>query len=116
MRAPACRTPLRRCFLGGPPGLWYWYAPRGIARGAAAVMALLMPGARRGWNGRTAAVAVAYALTTTLFVIANTLTTSANAIFLQDVAPLWVILLSPWLLGERPTRQDLLSAPIYIGG
>jgi DME family drug/metabolite transporter len=102
--------------LAGGLGLTGWQTGGGRAIVAAAVMALLMPGARRGWNGRTAAVAVAYALTTTLFVIANTLTTSANAIFLQDVAPLWVILLSPWLLGERPTRQDLLSAPIYIGG
>lgn len=100
----------------GELGLTGWQTGGGRAVVAAAVMALLMPAARRGWNRRTTVVAVAYAATTVLFVLANTLTTSANAIFLQDVSPLWVILLSPWLLGERPTRQDLLAAPIYIGG
>ena len=56
---------------------------------------------------------MAYACTTVLFVLANKLTTSANAIFLQDTAPLWVLLLSPWLLGERPTRGELLSVPVF---
>jgi len=48
-----------------------------------------------------------------LFVVATKLTTAANAIFIQDTAPLWVLLLSPWLLGERPTRGELLAVPIY---
>ncbi len=61
-------------------------------------------------------VAVAYAFTVLLFVLANKLTTSANAIFLQDTAPLWVLLLSPVLLRERPTRGELLSAPLFLVG
>ncbi len=43
-------------------------------------------------------VAVAYAATLILFVLANRLTTAANAIFLQANAPLYVLLLGPWLL------------------
>jgi drug/metabolite transporter (DMT)-like permease len=58
-------------------------------------------------------VAVAYAFTVVLFVAATKLTTAANAIFIQDTAPLWVLLLSPWLLGERPTRGELLSVPVF---
>src|SRR4051812_7159058 len=53
-------------------------------------------------------VACSYAVTVVLFVVATKLTTAANAIFIQDTAPLWVLVLSPWLLDERPTRGELL--------
>src|ERR1035441_5304704 len=52
-------------------------------------------------------VAAAYAATLILFVLANRLTTSANAIFLQATAPLWVLLLGPFLLREPIRRADL---------
>jgi drug/metabolite transporter (DMT)-like permease len=57
---------------------------------------------------RVLLVAMSYAATLVLFVLANKLTTSANTIFLQSTAPLYVLLLSPWLLGERAHRRDLL--------
>ena len=57
---------------------------------AALVLWLLIPGARRGWTWRTALIGVAYAATLILFVLANKLTTSANAIFLQYTAPAYV--------------------------
>ena len=52
-------------------------------------------------------VATAYAATLILFVLANRLTTSANAIFLQSTAPLYVLLLGPLLLHEPIRRADL---------
>jgi drug/metabolite transporter (DMT)-like permease len=52
-------------------------------------------------------VSVAYAATLILFVLANRLTTSANAIFLQAAAPLYVLLLGPFLLREPIRRADL---------
>jgi drug/metabolite transporter (DMT)-like permease len=58
----------------------------------------------------------AYAATVILFALANKLTTAANAIFIQDTAPAWVLLLSPWLLGERPARGELLAVPVFGGG
>lgn len=58
-------------------------------------------------------VSVAYAFTVVLFVLATKLTTAANAIFIQDTAPLWVLLLSPWLVRETPTRGELLAVPVY---
>ena len=42
-----------------------------------------------------------------LYVLANKLTTAANAIFLQSTAPFYILLLSPLLLGERSRRQDV---------
>ena len=50
--------------------------------------------------------AVAYVACTVSFVVANRLTTAANAILLQYTAPVWVALLGTWFLGERTTRAD----------
>lgn len=79
------------------------------ARAAIALLAMvtLIPGARRGWSWRTAVVGCGYAATTLLYVLANKLTTAANAIFLQATNPLFILALAPWLLGERVSRRDL---------
>ncbi|MGE5177142.1 MAG: DMT family transporter [Hyphomicrobiales bacterium] len=83
---------------------------------AALVVWLFMPGARRAWNGRIALVAAPYAATVLLFVLANKLTTSANTIFLQSTAPLYILLLGPWLLRERTRAMDLaVMALIGLG-
>lgn len=83
---------------------------------AALAILILLPASRRSWNRRTWIVAVAYAATMVLFVLANKLTTAANAIFLQGTAPLYVLLLSPWLLGERVRlRQLVFMATLAIG-
>lgn len=74
---------------------------------AAIALLVLVPTARRGWSSRTFLVSVVYAATMVLFVAANKLTTSANAIFLQSAAPLYILIASPWLLRERVGRADL---------
>ena len=50
----------------------------------------------------------AYAATLILFVLANKLTTSANTIFLQSTAPLYLLLLGPLVLREPIRRVDIL--------
>lgn len=75
---------------------------------AAVTVWLLSPTSRRAWTWRTPVVAIAYSATLVLFVLANKLTTSASTIFLQSTAPLYLLLLSPLLLRERITREDLL--------
>lgn len=74
---------------------------------AAVVLFLFLPGARRGWTWRTGLIGVAYAATLILFVLANKLTTSANAIFLQSTAPLYLLLLGPMVLREQIRTLDL---------
>jgi drug/metabolite transporter, DME family len=74
---------------------------------AALALFLLLPGARRGWTRRTIAVGFAYAAAMVLFVLANKLTTSANAIFLQSTAPLYLLLLGPLVLHEPIRKIDL---------
>lgn len=83
---------------------------------AAAAMLLLLPGARRGWSPRILPVAVAYAATMVCYVLANKLTTAANTIFLQSTAPLYILLLGPWVLGERIRRRDVgFMAALAVG-
>lgn len=83
---------------------------------AAVAIWLIAPEARRGWTPWVLLVAIAYAATLTLFVLANRLTTSANTIFLQSTAPLYLALLAPWLLHEPTRRQDLLVMVAIVAG
>jgi len=50
------------------------------------------------------------------FIIANKLTTSAHAVFLQAAAPLYLVLLGPWLLGERVHARDLPFLGVVMFG
>lgn len=85
----------------------------GIA--ALAVLAV-SPAARRGWTWPVALIGVTYAATLVLFVIANKLTTSANTIFLQSTAPIYLLVLSPVLLHEPVRREDLkFMAAVGLG-
>jgi drug/metabolite transporter (DMT)-like permease len=89
----------------------------GFRSGVAALMILiLLPDSRRGWTWRTALVGASYATTMILFVLANKLTTSANTIFLQSTAPLYVLLLGPWILREKSRRADLLIMLLVLLG
>ncbi|HVP66875.1 MAG TPA: DMT family transporter [Anaeromyxobacteraceae bacterium] len=93
------------------------YEVAGLRSGvAAAVLLALLPAARRGFTRRAALVGVAFACSLVLFVSANKLTTAAAAIFLQSTAPLYVLVLGPWLLRERASRSDLvLMLPVAAG-
>lgn len=71
---------------------------------AAVVLFVALPAARRGLSARAALVGLAYAATLVAFVLATRLTTSANAIYLQSTAPVFLVLFSPWLLRE-PVRS-----------
>jgi drug/metabolite transporter (DMT)-like permease len=83
---------------------------------AALALLILVPATRAGWSRRLVPVALAYASTLTLFVLANKLTTAANAVFLQSTAPLYLLLLSPLLLHERIRRSDLaLISAVALG-
>lgn len=60
--------------------------------------------------------AVAYAATVILFVIANKMTTAANAILLQYTAPAFVAVLGLWLLKEKIRWYDILSILVVFSG
>jgi drug/metabolite transporter (DMT)-like permease len=93
-----------------------WQIASGRSLIAALVLALAFPAGRKLPSRRGLAAALAYAATVVSFIIANKLTTSANAIFLQDTAPLYVLLLSPLVLRERPSRGELAAVPVFLLG
>ncbi len=68
------------------------------------------------WTRWKILAAVSHLFTAFLFVTATKLTTSANAIFLQYTAPVYIILLGIWFLRERPTRVDWGSMVIIFLG
>ncbi|MEE8046705.1 MAG: DMT family transporter [Dehalococcoidia bacterium] len=83
---------------------------------AAVALLVFLPVARRGWSWRSFVVAIPYAATFTLFTLANKYTTAANAIFLQDTAPFYILLFGPLLLGERIRQRDLsFMAALLVG-
>ena len=83
---------------------------------AAVMLWLLVPAWRQWWRPRALLVAAAHATTMILYVLANTLTTAANTIFLQTSAPLYLLLLGPILLGERNRPRDLGVVVLLAAG
>lgn len=101
---------IKACSLSGPQVASF---RSGIA---VVVLWFLLPDARRAWTARSWLVGVAYAATVTLFVLANKLTTSASTIFLQSTAPIYILLLGPWLLQEKLRRRDLAFMGVIAAG
>ena len=86
------------------------WSPLAVAGGRGIIAAIFLLLTSRGlkftWSRIQIAAAIAYVLCTVTFVIANRMTTAANAILLQYTAPVWVALFGAWFLGERATRAD----------
>jgi DME family drug/metabolite transporter len=59
---------------------------------------------------------IIYAGTLSCFVYANKTTTAANAIFLQYTAPIYILVLAPFVLKEKFRSTDLLTVAMCIGG
>ncbi len=57
-----------------------------------------------------------YAGTLTCFVYANKNTTAANAIFLQYTAPIYILILSPFILKEKFRFADLITVIVCLAG
>lgn len=87
---------------------------------AAAVLYALLPDARPSaktpWTARTWLIGCAYAAAVILFVLANKLTTAANAIFLQSTAPLYLLLLGPFVLREPIRKVDIAVIATVAAG
>lgn len=83
---------------------------------------VVVAAAAAGWaprpriDRRTWLVALAYAATLILYVGANKHTTAASAILLQSTAPLYVLLLGPWLLGEPVRRREVVYMAVLAVG
>lgn len=78
-------------------------------------LAVFRPGRER-WRRASIPTAVVYALMIVTFVSATKMTTAANAIFLQYTAPIYVLLLAPFLLKEPFRKADAWAIGAALGG
>ena len=60
--------------------------------------------------------AISMAGVTTLYSIANKLTTAGNTIILQYTAPIWIVILMYLFFGKKPNRTALISILIVFVG
>ncbi len=96
---------------------WNPIAIAGMRSAIAAVLLLLVIRRPRfDWSATQLSCAAAYAGTVILFVIANKLTTAANAILLQYTAPIYVAVLGAWFLKEKARLVDWLCIFFTLGG
>ena len=71
---------------------------------------------RLNWNFTVFTGAVCMAGVTTLFAIANKLTTAGNAIILQYTAPVWIILLMMLFFRKKPGQLELVTIAFVLAG
>jgi drug/metabolite transporter (DMT)-like permease len=87
-----------------------------LRSGIAAVALLLWARGSLAWSPAAVGAGVIYAAMLTLFVTSTKLTTAANAIFLQATAPLYLLVLAPWLLHERFRPRELAYLAALAAG
>jgi drug/metabolite transporter, DME family len=87
-----------------------------LRSGLAAIVLMLFVRGRITISAPVVGIGVVYGATLTLFVLGTKLTTAANAIFLQSTYPLYVLLLSPFVLRERISRRDILYLAAIAAG
>ncbi len=87
-------------------------------RSATAAVALAVLFRPRLWRWTPAFLAGigSYAACLTTFVLATKWTSAANAIFLQYCGVVWVLLASPFVLGEPFRRQDAAAIGVAFAG
>jgi drug/metabolite transporter (DMT)-like permease len=106
---------------------WHPMVISGLRSGIAALFMLLVNGRRlfvlrdfriRSVPGTTLLLTAALtsAATKILYVLANKLTSSANAILLHHSAPVWAAFLGWLLIGEKPAKKQWASLVLICGG
>lgn len=89
----------------------------GMRSGISALLILIAAGKPKlNWSFAQIGAALSYTATVFLFVAANKNTTAANAILIQYTAPVYVALLSAWLLKEKVKVLDWLTIAAALGG
>lgn len=83
---------------------------------AAITLLILVPDTRRRPDLKALLLALVYGGCMGTFVIATRLTHAANAIFLQDTAPLFLLMLGPLVLKEPMRRRDPFLLAAILGG
>lgn len=88
----------------------------GFRSAVAAVFLLLVARISLRPTWRTLGVGFIIGVTFVTFIVANKLTTSAHAVFLQAAAPIYIVLLGPWLLDESVHLRDIPFLCVVLVG
>ncbi len=89
----------------------------GVRSGISAVIILAATGKPKlNWSLAQIGAALSYTGLVMLFVAATKNTTAANAILIQYTAPVYVALLSAWILKEKVKLLDWLTIAVVMGG
>lgn len=91
-------------------------AGRSIFAAGVLYVFLKLQGKRLVMNRRTALGALVNFVMLQTFVIANKLTTAANAIVLQFTMPIWLILILWLFMHERPRRAAIAACAVIFAG
>ncbi len=106
--------------LGGFFIKWVQWNPVAIAGTRSAISAMLIWGVlgkpKFTWSKEQILCAVFYAGTVISFVVANKLTTAANAILLQYTAPIYVAVFGFIILKEKTTKLDWSIIGMIVAG
>lgn len=91
-----------------------------VAGGRSAIASLVILAYMRRpkftWSATQIGCAIAYCGTVMFFVMANKMTTAANAILLQYTAPVYIALFGAWFLGERTRMLDWFTIALVLLG
>lgn len=84
----------------------------------AAVLALFLKGSHHSLkiNRTVFTGALAYMGMTTLFTLANKMTTAANAIVLQFTCPIWIIVISWIFFHKKPGSREWIASALTLSG
>lgn len=83
---------------------------------ASVVIFLFLRKPKFNWSAAQIGAALSYTGTVSFFVLANKMTTAANAILLQYTAPVYVAILGAWLLKEKVKLYDWGAILLTVGG
>ena len=103
-------------FIKANPLVPWFYVNAGRSLFAAIIVAVFTyrKGLRLDWL--TLLTSILYTGTLTCFVYANKNTTAANAIFLQYTAPIYILILAPFILKEKFRIADLMTVIVCLAG
>ena len=87
---------------------------RSLLAGITVILLTRKNGLRINWFG--VMCSVIYATLLFLFVWATKHGTAANAIFLQYTAPIYILVLAPFVIGEKFHWRDLITVIFCVGG
>ena len=89
---------------------------RAAIAGAVVLAFIRIRGMELSVSAKTIPTGIAKGLTCLLFVVANKMTTAANAIVLQYTAPVFLLLFSALIYGRRFSRADVTAVGLTLAG